>query len=313
MTCQVYFVGGKGGVGKSTTAAALAYRFSKEGKNTLLVSTDPAHNLADLFQQKEKKGQYIPVQNGLTLFELDPDQETVHYINQVKENMKGLVKATMIDEVHRQLDLVSSSPGAQEAAVFERMTTILIEERNKYDAIIFDTAPTGHTIRLLVLPELMGIWMDGLLERRRKVQENYSQLLYDGEVREDPIYEVLQRRKRKFAQVRELLKDSETTHFLFVLNPERLPILETKKAVEQLQSFGMNVKIIVVNKVIPEANLDSFWSKRKEVERAYLDEIKTIFSIKHLCYIPLLSNDIRSLSDIEAYAKYLELPEMLYS
>jgi arsenite/tail-anchored protein-transporting ATPase len=312
MSCRVYFVGGKGGVGKSITAASLAYRFSKEGKNTLLISTDPAHNLADLFHQKEKKGQYIPVQNGLTLFELDPDQETTHYINQVKENMKGLVKATMMDEVHRQLDLVGSSPGAQEAAVFDRMTTILIEEREKYDVIVFDTAPTGHTIRLLILPELMGVWMDGLLERRRKVQENYSQLLYDGEVREDPIYEILQRRKRKFVQVRELLKDTETTHFLFVLNPERLPILETKKAVEQLQSFGMNVETIVVNKVIPGENLDSFWNKRKAVEQEYLKEIKTIFQTKYLCYIPLLSNDIRSLADIEAYSQYLDFASMIY-
>jgi len=313
MSCKVYFVGGKGGVGKSTTAASLAYRFSKEGNNTLLISTDPAHNLADLFHQKEKKGHYVTVQKGLTLFEMDPDLETVQYINQVKENMKGLVKATMVDEVYRQLDLVGSSPGAQEAAVFDRMATILIEERSKYDAIVFDTAPTGHTIRLLMLPELMGVWMDGLLERRKKVRENYSQLLYDGEIREDPIYEVLQKRKRKFAQVREVLRDSNTTHFLFVLNPERLPILETKKAVEQLKSFGMNVETIVVNKVIPEENLDSFWKKRKVVERTYLAEIKSTFSQKYLCFIPLLSNDIRSLADIELYSRYLSFPAITCS
>jgi len=313
MSCKVYFVGGKGGVGKSTTAASLAYRFSKEGNNTLLISTDPAHNLADLFHQKEKKGHYVTVQKGLTLFEMDPDLETVQYINQVKENMKGLVKATMVDEVYRQLDLVGSSPGAQEAAVFDRMATILIEERSKYDAIVFDTAPTGHTIRLLMLPELMGVWMDGLLERRKKVRENYSQLLYDGEIREDPIYEVLQKRKRKFAQVREVLRDSNTTHFLFVLNPERLPILETKKAVEQLKSFGMNVETIVVNKVIPEENLDSFWNKRKAVERTYLAEIKSTFSQKYLCFIPLLSNDIRSLADIELYSRYLSFPAITCS
>ncbi|WP_305886543.1 ArsA-related P-loop ATPase, partial [Pseudomonas sp. 2995-3] len=97
--------------------------------------------------------------------------------------------------VHRQIDMAKASPGADEAALFDRITTLILEEMTKYDLLIFDTAPTGHTLRLLSLPEMMGVWMDGMLERRRKTNEDYTQLLNDGEPVEDPIYQTLMGKK----------------------------------------------------------------------------------------------------------------------
>src|SRR5690606_37150623 len=189
---------------------------------------------------------------NLFALEIDPEIETEKYIKSVKDNIKGTVHSSMMEEVNRQLDTAKASPGADEAALFDKLIHIILEERQNFDKLVFDTAPTGHTIRLLTLPELMGVWIEGLLEKRRKTNENYTQLLNDGEPREDPIYDVLRERQERFSKARDLLLDEQVTGFIFVLNPERLPILETKKALDLLHNYHLHVKTLIINKILPE-------------------------------------------------------------
>ncbi|WP_246938513.1 ArsA family ATPase [Bacillus pinisoli] len=304
MNKRILFVGGKGGVGKSTSAAALALLHAKEKKKTLLISTDPAHNVGDIFH-KELTNQPIMVLPNLNAIEIDPALESKRYIQSVKENIHGVVKSTMLDEVNRQIDAASSSPGAEEAALFDRIVSIILDEGEKYDTIIFDTAPTGHTLRLLTLPELMGVWIDGMLERRKKRNENYVQLLNDGEPIEDPIYEVLQKRKERFAAVRKILLNKGMTGFIFVLNPERLPILETSKAIKLLKNHELEVEGLIVNKVLSEQVEGEFWKKRKETEREYVRWIHKEFKNQDIHFIPLFETDINSVDLLEEYANKL--------
>ncbi|SDO11855.1 ArsA family ATPase [Alkalicoccus daliensis] len=298
---KVIFVGGKGGVGKSTSAAALAWRFAEAGKKTLLISTDPAHNLGDIFGQKIG-GEITKVSAHLSALEINPDIETEKYIETVKENIKNTVHSGMMEEVHRQLDTAKASPGADEAALFDKLISIILEESNHFDKLIFDTAPTGHTIRLLSLPELMGVWIEGLLKKRRKTKENYSRLLNDGEPVEDPIYDVLKERQERFSKVREILLDNQSTAFIFVLNPERLPILETQKALELLEKYQLDVKTLIINKVLPEEADGNFLQQRRMHEEKYLLDIKNRFKNKKLIYIPLYSHDITSREELAAFS-----------
>jgi arsenite/tail-anchored protein-transporting ATPase len=303
---KIYFVGGKGGVGKSTTSAALAYYLSTQKKKVLLVSTDPAHNTGDLFHV-ELGGDITRIKDGLDVIEINSESESKRYIEEVKGNLKGLVKATMVAEVHRQIDLAAGTPGAEEAALFDKITSIILDEVHNYDSIIFDTAPTGHTIRLLTLPELMGVWMDGMLERRRQVNEkNYHRWMEDGERLEDPIYEKLQERRRKFSRVRDYLLDPKNTEYIFVLNAERLPILETQKAIEILAQHSINVNTIVVNKLIPDEADGSFLQKRRENERLYRMEIERIFTKQRKLMISMLETDISTYDHLKQFAKMLE-------
>jgi arsenite/tail-anchored protein-transporting ATPase len=302
---KILFVGGKGGVGKSTSSAALALTFAKHGQKTLIISTDPAHNLGDIFHQSldnEKK----PLTENLWGIEIHPQKEAKRYIDSVKENLKGLVQSHMIHEVHRQIDLASSSPGADEAALFDRIVTIILDEQKNFDKIIFDTAPTGHTIRLLSLPELMGVWIDGLLERRKKINENYSQLLNDGNPVEDPIYQVLQARKEKFSKVREIILNSQLTSFIFVLIPERLPILETEKAIKQLDQYHLHTRTIIVNKVLPEHADGAFLTKRRHQEEDYLNQIEQIFRKQSILKVPLFEEDIHHIENLTLFANVIE-------
>ncbi|MBM7094965.1 ArsA family ATPase [Bacillus sp. H-16] len=300
----ILFVGGKGGVGKSTTSSALALAASKAGKRTLLISTDPAHNLSDLFHTKlgNKAKEVSP---SLFVMEIDPEKESERYIEQVKANISGHVKATMIEEVHRQMDMAKTSPGADEAALFDRMTSIILDERQKYDRIIFDTAPTGHTLRLMNLPEMMGVWMDGMLERRRKTNEHYTQLLNDGEPVEDPIFDTLQARREKFAQVRAILLDKKQAGFLFVMNPERLPIAEAVRGVNTLKQHNIPVKGIVINKIIPDDVDGRFFEKRKAQQGNYLDQINSCFKDIAQIRIPLLEEDISTVDHLEKVASLI--------
>jgi arsenite/tail-anchored protein-transporting ATPase len=302
---KIIFVGGKGGVGKSTSAAAVALLSAKQGKKTLLVSTDPAHNVGDIFH-KNVGNRMISVYPNLFALEINPIEESKRYIESVKGNLKGLVKSTMIDEVNRQIDTASSTPGAEEAAMFDRIVSIVIEDGENFERIVFDTAPTGHTVRLLSLPELMSVWIDGMLERRKKINKNYSQLLNDGEPVEDPIYEVLQKRKQKFSKVREVLLDPKQTRFIFVLNPERLPILETERAIKLLDSYHLHVKTLIINKILPEMTDNGFFHRRKEQEKEYLNLIDSKFTKQVLKYVPLFEEDIFSVDMLEQFAEQLK-------
>lgn len=298
---SIIFVGGKGGVGKSTSAAAIASKAADSGFKTLLISTDPAHNVGDIFNQKIG-GHTKEIAKNLYALEIDPEIETEKYIKGVKENIKGTVHTSMVEEVNRQLDTAKASPGADEAALFDKLIHIILEERQNFDKLVFDTAPTGHTIRLLTLPELMGVWIEGLLNKRRKTNENYSALLNDGEPREDPIYDVLRERQARFSKARDILLNEDETGFIFVLNPERLPILETKKALELLHKYHLHVKTLIINKVLPEEADGEFLMERKKHEKKYMELIRETFPKQELIFIPLFSQDIINMDQLKLFS-----------
>jgi arsenite-transporting ATPase len=301
---KIFFFGGKGGVGKTTISSSFAMKLSQSGIKTLLISTDPAHNIGDIFQ-KRIGGSIKKIASNLWGYEIDPETETKKYIDTVKNNLKGLIKPRLVDEVYRQIDLSRVSPGTDEAALFDRIVSVILEEREHFDAIIFDTAPTGHTIRLMSLPELMGVWVEGMLTHREEINENYESLLSDGKPQDDPISSILNKRKERFAQVREILLDTEITSFFYVLTAEKLPIIETKKAIALLHKYKIPVPALIINKILPDEAEDNFLEKRKKQERVYLQEIEKQFHKISLFKIPMLEKDITGKADLEVVSGYL--------
>jgi arsenite-transporting ATPase len=321
---RVVFVGGKGGVGKTTTASALSVLAARRGRRVLLVSTDPAHSLGDLFDQRIGSRETTLAENLVGL-EIDPEAEAERHIETVTSNMRNLVAPAMFGEIKRQMDLARLAPGTAEAALLERVAELMIEARERFDLIVFDTAPTGHTLRLLTLPEAMAAWTDGLLkhrERSGKLGEVLSRLggarrstegdelaqlgepTEGGDSRADRIRAVLLERRRKFHRARRLLLDRTACAFVWVLIPERLPILETRKALDVLGKFDIHIEGIVVNRTLPAAADGEFLARRRSQERLHLAEIEQQFGGLPRLYLPLLEEDI---TDPEALGRLLEV------
>lgn len=304
-TVRITFFGGKGGVGKTTCSAACALTLADAGYRTLLVSTDPAHSTADLLEVTGEE-ETREVQDNLWIKEIDPAAASKRYMQEVKLNLHGLTAPGLWKEVERQMDFAAASPGADEAALFDEIVSTILDAEGSFDRLVFDTAPTGHTLRLLSLPELMGVWVEGMIARRKKTQDLNRMLSHIAGTNVEPhdqVYELLQRRKNRFANVRELLLNRNVTSFYFVLNPERLAIIESEKAMDILHKYAIPVKGLVVNRVLPPEADGTFFAKRREQEYVYLQHIEERFHHLDKLYIPMKPSDIRDLhglSDIAA-------------
>jgi arsenite-transporting ATPase len=312
---NIIFVGGKGGVGKTTTSASLAVAAVERGRTCLLVSTDPAHSLSDIFHAKIGSREKKLIAN-LWGLEIDPDTEADRYIATVKSNMRSLIHPDMYPTVDRQLDLARQAPGSQEAALLERIADLMAEAMKRFDLILFDTAPTGHTMRLLSLPEVMATWTEGMLKRHKR-SGHLGKLLEKlggrsreeahplGDIDERPesrrdarIKAILEARRHKFHQAREILLDQDRTAFVLVLTPEKLPILESKKARDLLKKHSIDLAAVVVNRVLPEHAEGDFLTTRRRQEEQYLREIEREFGSVPRHTLPLLPHDVHGLETL---------------
>ncbi|SFU89078.1 ArsA family ATPase [Halomonas korlensis] len=324
---RLLWVGGKGGVGKTTVAAALAVLAARRGKRVLVVSTDPAHSLGDVFDRElgDTPRRLLP---NLDAMEIDPDVEVEAHLARVTAQMRRFAAPQMMAELERQMRLTRQSPGTQEAALLERLSRLIIDDDVDHDLVIFDTAPTGHTLRLLTLPETMAAWTDGLLAHNRKSKELGKVLAHltpkrgrdvatpFDDPQEDPLADLDERtqdvartlieRRRLFHRARRRIENAKETSFLFVMTPERLPILETTRAVAALEAANIPVAGTLVNRVIPEEADGDFLRARREQEAGYLARIDDELGHLSRPRLPWLPSDVQGLATLERLADLLE-------
>jgi arsenite-transporting ATPase len=248
------FFGGKGGVGKTTVSSAYAHRCATAGVETLLVSTDPAHSTADVFDQSfEDEPTPVEGYDHLSVLEIDPDEAVDEHLMGIKRAMGDQVSPAVVNEIDRQIELAHQTPGAHEAALFDRFIDVM-RGADAYDRVVFDTSPTGGTLRLLSLPAYLESWIDRLLRKREESVRLFERAaIGDREPRRskvgDPIIARLQERKQNFEFAGRTLR--EDASFYLVANPDQLSIRETKRAVASLSEQELSVSGLVMNRLTP--------------------------------------------------------------
>ncbi len=311
---KILFFGGKGGVGKTTVSAATAIARANEGARVLLVSTDPAHNLGHLFD-RPIGAQAVRITAGLDALELDPKSTVEAHMREVSSALYQLMPANQHGEIDKHMSLSRDAPGMQEAALLERIAEVVETGVEEYDLVIFDTAPSGHTTRLMVLPQMMSAWTEGLIQRREKA-DRFADIVrglgsdssmedktiggadQEEKQRESKIRQILLRRRNKFVHLRDKIADPDLTSFVIVLAAERLPVLETIELHEQLQQTGISVDCLVVNKRAP-ANAGEFLDERRAQEEIHLQTLADALPGVTRQDLHLLAHDIVGLTAVE--------------
>lgn len=263
MNTQFIFFSGKGGVGKTSMACATAVRHADAGQRTLIITTDPAANLADVFEQPI--GHHITPLTGIAnlwAMEIDPDTATEEYKERALAPLRDIFPAPMVEVINEQM----SGPCTAEVAAFDRFTDFLVLDNEAdqpvaFDVIVFDTAPTGHTIRLLELP---AEWANTI-----SAAEQGS-----GQTCIGPAA-AIQSAKFKYERALAILRDPAQTRFTFVLHPEAIAIHETRRAIGELGKLEIHTHELIINGIIPpEATDNALFAARAEMQAGYLSQIE---------------------------------------
>jgi arsenite-transporting ATPase len=297
---KVLFVGGKGGVGKTSVASALALGRARQGARVLLVSTDPAHNLGHIWDTalSDTATRVFRASAGyVDAVEIDPQATLDRHFGAVSATMMKLLPERLHGSAKAHLELAKTAPGSHESAVLERVAELMSLGVDSYDLVIFDTAPSGHTLHLLSLPEKLTGWTESLLASRTR-SDRFAAAARGIVGSEDPeaaaeseLRRTLIARRDRFERMSRTITDATVTGFVVVTLAERMPVAESLDIVRQLHRLGVGVASLVVNRRSP-ADAGAFLAERRQREDLHLRELREELPTVPMIELPLVGRDL---------------------
>ncbi|MHA2366511.1 MAG: ArsA family ATPase [Candidatus Hodarchaeales archaeon] len=306
---QFVFFGGKGGVGKTSFAASLAIFAADQGIDTLVLSTDPAHSLSDAFDQ-EIGSEEIPIRGVANLYamEIDSDKAASEY--------KTLIQSQGTEDIFNQLlggdegGLAGMTPpGTDESVAFAKVLEFM--ESPNHQLMIFDTAPTGHTLRLLSLPEVMDSWLYRIITLPKKIGSAFGglkSLFGGGKKDKNSPQDMLNQLRSRVKIAQKLLADPNQTEFVSVTIPTLMAIWETDRLITALREYHIPSRHLLINQINPENPECSFCTKRHFEQSKIISEIFDLYSEEFTIQeIFLMADELRGVD------KLRKLGESLFS
>ena len=303
------FSGGKGGVGKTVLAGAAALWFARNGKRTLLASTNPVHSLTSLLGQ-DVFGRHTPVSGAPNLYayEIDTRDTIERSKREIREKVEWFLRyAEIKTKADAFVESATMNPAFEESAMFENMIDLMFEDQ--YEVYVFDTAPTANARRLLGMSSVYSMWVNKMVQSRQEAMTLRELLSYSRRKKEkDPLLEYLLSLRERMDRAKGLLTRPEKTAFFFATLPEALPIAVIRRFIGWFQEFGIPVGGVVVNMVIDprvlNENTPDFVRNRVAMQAEYLKEIEQTFpNVRAI--VPLFDTEVRGLPMLTQTAECL--------
>lgn len=303
------FFGGKGGVGKTVMAGATALWAARQGKRTLLASTNPVHSLSNLLEQ-DVFGRPVMVGDEKLLWALEIDtKDTIEKAkNEIREKINWFLKfADLTTKADDFVESATMNPAFEESAMFENMIEIMFKD--EYDFYVFDTAPTANARRLLGMSKVYSLWVEKMLKSREEARSLRELLSYSKKNEKDPLMDYLLNFRERMAKAKGLLTNDKLTAFFFVTLPESLPIAVITRFINWFYDFGIPVGGVVVNGLIQKdqisENAPEFVLNRISMQEEHLKEIWNIFGDKVRALVPLFETEVKGLNMLNRLMQHL--------
>ena len=316
------FTGGKGGVGKTISAAGIAYYFASKGEKTLLVSLNPVHSLSSLFAQDLWGGDIKPVEGVSNLWacEVDISDTVKRYREQIARRLREFMKWADIPlDPEPFIEVATTNPAFEESAMFDDMVDIMLQQSEEFDRIVFDCAAVANAIRLLGLSKIYGLWLRRMIASREealslRVRLSFRKDKVMEEIKKDPMMADLISMEKRINAAKKLLSDPDRTAFFFITLPLALPISVVKRFIRMVQAFDIPTGGVIVNSVISESvvkgeTLEYLVNKFKE-QQQYLEIIERDLGPLVRAYIPLFEREVVGIDMVKKVADALISGEM---